>query len=106
MTGLESRSNFCHRFGWTTTSTVVDITPHLRSQNPPFPQTTGLRPPFRLSTARLEVILEEDVKELEEHLNLPEYDAGDDFSDGSNGSWLQCWCEDGKGAAAFFFFFF
>ncbi|CAJ1365905.1 unnamed protein product [Effrenium voratum] len=51
---------------------------------------------------KMQVILEEDVKELEEHLNLPEYDAGDDFSDGSNGSWLQCWCEDGKGHAVLY----
>eukprot|EP00913_Durusdinium_trenchii_P003668 g3395.t1 len=50
---------------------------------------------------RMQVILEEDVKELEDHLNLPEYEP-DDTQMADDGSWLQCCCEDGQGHAALY----
>ena len=48
----------------------------------------------------LQVLLEEDVKELEDHLNLPEYEHEQDGLE--DGSWLQCFCEDGKGRAVLY----
>jgi len=52
---------------------------------------------------RMQVILEEDVKELEDHLNLPEVEQDEDGTVlGDDGSWLQCYCEDGKGHAVLY----
>ncbi|CAE7915635.1 unnamed protein product, partial [Symbiodinium sp. KB8] len=51
---------------------------------------------------KMQLILEEDVKELEDHLQLPEYQAEEQHEAFQDSSWLQCWCEDGKGHAVLY----
>lgn len=65
--------------------------------------TSHLSPEEAEDLHKMQVILEEDVKELEDHLNLPEYEPDEDaILSNDDGSWLQCYMEDGKGHASLY----